>query len=49
MDSLAQHGVRAEEWSELPSTLTKVPLPRAAALVKLCLAVFNLNEFAFID
>jgi hypothetical protein len=33
----------------MPKGLTKVPLPRAAALAELCLTVFNLNEFAFID
>jgi len=29
--------------------LSNIPLPRAAALVDFCLAVFNLNEFAFVD
>ena len=49
MDSLAQRKVRPEDWKEMPDSLTKVPLPQSAALVKLCLTVFNLNEFAFID
>ena len=49
MDSLKEPNVRAEDWSDLPAALTTIPLPRAAALVELCLAVFNLNEFAFVD
>jgi hypothetical protein len=32
-----------------PADLAKLPPERAAALAKLCLAVFNLNEFIFID
>jgi hypothetical protein len=32
-----------------PATLSSLPAPRAAALVKLCLAMFNHNEFLFID
>ena len=34
---------------ELPEGLASLPPHRAAALVKLCLAVYNLNEFAFVD
>jgi hypothetical protein len=34
---------------ELPETLSVVPPARAHALTKLCLALFNLSEFAFID
>jgi cytochrome c553 len=49
MDTLAQRKVRPEDWKEMPNALTRVPLPQSAALVKLCLTVFNLNEFAFID
>jgi hypothetical protein len=32
-----------------PAELAKLPPPRAAALVQLCLAVFNLNEFVHVD
>ncbi len=32
-----------------PPALAKLPPARAAALTKLCLAVFNLNEFIFVD
>jgi hypothetical protein len=32
-----------------PGDLAKVSPQRAAALAKLCLAVFSLNEFIFID
>ena len=49
MDSLAQRPVRPADWADLPDPLRSLPLPRAAALVKLCLAIFNLNEFAFVD
>lgn len=33
----------------VPSELASLPMPRATALVKLCLAMFNHNEFLFID
>jgi len=32
-----------------PTELAKLPPAEAAALVKVCLAIFNLNEFVFID
>ena len=32
-----------------PQELRSIPAPRAAALVTLCLAMFNHNEFLFID
>lgn len=32
-----------------PADLAKLPPERAAALAKLCLAIFNLNEFVFVD
>ena len=32
-----------------PAELAKLPPARAAALAKFCLAVFNLNEFLFVD
>ncbi len=32
-----------------PSDLAKLPPAQAAALAKLCLAIFNLNEFMFVD
>jgi hypothetical protein len=33
----------------LPDLLKAVPAPRAQALSKLCLALFNVSEFAFVD
>ena len=36
-------------WTDLPVSLQKLPKPRATALIKLCLAIFNLNEFAYVD
>jgi hypothetical protein len=35
--------------ADLPAELKRLPAARAAALVKLCLAVFNLNEFVHVD
>ena len=37
------------ELEHLPAALKKLPAPRRRALAKLCLALFNLNEFAFVD
>jgi hypothetical protein len=34
---------------DLPKNLGKLPPSQALALVKLCLGVYNLNEFAFVD
>jgi hypothetical protein len=34
---------------DAPADLAKLPPARAGALAKLCLAVFNLNEFLFVD
>src|SRR5262249_4349118 len=34
---------------ELPIAPTNLPAARASALVKLCLAVYNLNEFVHVD
>jgi len=47
LDSLAaSKGVPLEDP---PETLKKLPPPRRRALAKFCLALFNLNEFAFVD
>ena len=35
--------------TDLPAALQALPTERAHALAKLCLAVFNLSEFAFVD
>lgn len=34
---------------DLPEPLSSLPPNQAAGLIKLCLAVYNLNEFAFVD
>ena len=39
----------ATRSKELPKSLARLPAERAAALTKLCLALYNLNEFAFVD
>jgi len=49
LESLGQKAPDQKEWSDLPPALAKVPLPRAAALTKLCLSIFNLSEFAYVD
>ena len=45
--TFSAHPVRARD--DRPPGLAKIPPARAAALTKLCLAIFNLNEFLFID
>jgi len=47
LDSLA--GSSQVELENPPEALKKLPAPRRRALAKLCLALFNLNEFAFVD
>jgi len=49
LGSLAQKAPEQNEWSDLPTALNKIPLARAAALTKLCLSIFNLSEFAYVD
>ena len=39
----------AEPLTDPPKALAALPPAQAAALVKLCLGVYNLNEFAFVD
>ncbi|MEZ6072839.1 MAG: hypothetical protein R3C10_21900 [Pirellulales bacterium] len=39
----------AAPFDELPESLRALPPERAAALVKFCLGVYNLNEFTFVD
>ncbi len=41
--------VNEDRWTELPAGLETIPLRRAAALTELCLALFNVNEFLYID
>jgi hypothetical protein len=38
-----------ESSGDLPEPLNSIPAPRAHALSKLCLALFNLSEFTFVD
>jgi hypothetical protein len=48
MDRLA-HAAPAADLEAPPDALAALPSAQAASLVKLCLAVYNLNEFAFVD
>ena len=41
--------IKKDRWTELPAGLEEIPLPKAAALTELCLALFNVNEFLYID
>lgn len=47
--SLASRKVEPEGRSELPSGLTELPPAQAEALTKVCMTLFNLNEFIYID
>ena len=47
LDALAQG--QGSGPVDASAALAKLPPARAAALVKLCLSLFNLNEFAFVD
>jgi hypothetical protein len=49
METLAKKKVGTKDWPELPASLAHIPAARAAALAKLCLLVFNLDEFTYID
>jgi hypothetical protein len=50
LDSLSVDDGAAESTeADLPAPLDTLPASRAAALTKLCLTLFNLNEFAYID
>ena len=49
MDSLAAQGEWKQMPEEVPAALAKLAPARAAALAELCLAVFNLSEFLFVD
>ena len=51
LETLASAG--GERWEELPEgappELKTIERSRAQGLTELCLAVFNLNEFLFVD
>jgi hypothetical protein len=49
LDVLAASAGDLPVGDPLPESLAKLPAPQAAALTKLCLAIFNLNEFVFVD
>ncbi len=49
VETLSARETRPEDWPDLPEPLKKIPLSRAAALSKLCLAIFNLSEFVYVD
>ena len=49
ISELARNPAGEEQWAKIPDGLQQIPLSQAAALTKLCLGVFNLNEFIYID
>ncbi len=49
IETLSASSASAAPLEDPPAELAKLPPERAAALAKLCLAIFNLNEFMFID
>ena len=49
VETLAGDSSASTPLENPPAELAKLPPEQAAALAKLCLAVFNLNEFVFID
>ena len=49
LSELAEYPVQEEQWPKVPDELHQIPLGQAAALTKLCLGVFNLNEFICVD
>jgi hypothetical protein len=49
IEKLSGKGIRSEEPQGLPPALARIGIVRGAALTKLCLSVFNLTEFAYVD
>ena len=49
LDSGSHKGSWKDTPTELPEALETMDPSRAAALAELCLAIFNLNEFLFVD
>jgi hypothetical protein len=49
IDTLERDGGKAMRLKDGPAELAALPPARAAALTKFCLALFNLNEFTYID
>ena len=49
LDSLAAKGVEGEDSPDLPAAQAKLPPAQAEAMTKLCVTLFNLNEFLYVD
>ena len=49
LQALSEEQPAAQEGMEAPAGLSSIGRNRAAALTQLCLTVFNLNEFVYID
>ena len=49
IEKLSGKGIHSEDLQGLPPSLARIGTARGAALTKLCLSVFNLTEFAYVD
>lgn len=49
IEKLSAKGIRSDNLQGLPPALAGIGATRGAALTKLCLSVFNLTEFAYVD
>ena len=49
LDALSREDSAAKNDMEVPDELSSIGSARAAALTQLCLTIFNLNEFVYID
>lgn len=49
LDALTANTGNAPPGDPFPESLAKLPPAQAGALTKVCLAIFNLNEFVFVD
>ena len=49
IQTLAEHGEVPKELRPLPEPIAAIDTTRAAAFVDLCHALFNANEFLFVD
>ena len=49
IEALERDETKTQSLKDAPPELAKLAPARAAALTKFCLALFNLNEFVYVD
>jgi len=49
MKIIENHGELANGWEKMPPVLEEIGPARSSSLIALCLTMFNLNEFLYID